>query len=120
MRRCTDMTITNNTFAGFEDGIKIYYTNSSIFVFNLIENCENYGLSFFQDCILNEIYLNAFIDNSFGNSQGYEYSVTNNNRWYNEIILQGNYWSNYLGSGNYTIDGNTDTEDIYPLLTSPL
>jgi len=120
MRRCMDMTITNNTFAGFEDGIKIYYTNSSIFVFNLIENCENYGLSFFQDCILNEIYLNAFIDNSFGNSQGYEYSVTNNNRWYNEIILQGNYWSNYLGSGNYTIDGNTDTEDIYPLLTSPL
>lgn len=36
-----------------------------------------------------------------------------------DLSMEGNYWSNYLG-GNYSIDGPSGSQDLYPLLVNPL
>ncbi|MDX1797510.1 MAG: hypothetical protein R3255_02565 [Candidatus Lokiarchaeia archaeon] len=36
------------------------------------------------------------------------------NYWYDIVNFKGNFWSDYQGVGNHTIDGPADTEDKYP------
>jgi len=64
------------------------------------------------DCI---IYWNNFTDN--GDDTGYQaYDGGIGTLWYNNITMTGNWWSDYSGTGNYTIQGNPDNNyDLYPL-----
>ncbi len=118
---CLNLTICNNTIDHVHLGALVYHTSFSVFKFNLFQDCEEYGLLLPIECYLNVVYLNAFIDNYLGGiSQAYDGWIENTNTWYDAVNLLGNFWSDYLGVGNYIIDGDAGSVDMYPLSSSPL
>lgn len=103
--------VTNNVWGGI--GIWTGSTRS-IVTQNTIKNNEDYGVYIWSvSSNNNTIYLNRFIDNGRASSQGFDYGEAN--KWHNETLQQGNYWSDWDGKGAYSIDGWTNPEDIYPL-----
>ncbi len=99
-------------------GIFFYWTSYSTITNNQIIGNNLEGIYLMSDCEGNIIYNNAFIDNNlFGYSQAYDEGF--NNLWYDPINLVGNYWSDYIGSGYYYIDGWAGSYDPYPLLFPP-
>ncbi len=128
-------TCNNNTY-----GINLY-VSSSFFIFNNTCNENRYGMKLedssnneiisnaFQEnreygvCITdfestwNRIYGNYFICNNlagteYGFSQAYDRSY--NNRWYDFDSNTGNFWTDYEGEGEYSIDGKYNMTDPYP------
>ncbi len=103
--------VTNNVWGGV--GLWSGSTRS-IVTQNTIKNNKDYGVYIWSvSSTNNTIYLNRFIANGGSSSQGFDYGEYN--RWYNETLQQGNYWSDWDGNGPYSIDGWTNPEDIYPL-----
>ncbi|MFW9969349.1 MAG: NosD domain-containing protein [Candidatus Odinarchaeota archaeon] len=107
-------------------GINIRYSSYNIIINNTIKNSPQHGIALVGNANWNKIYHNVLIGNGYLetynvdgrlsgtiNSQGFDEG--NNNLWYNNVINQGNCWSDYIGIGNYSIDGPAGTEDIYPL-----
>ena len=90
-----------------------------IYTFNLFENNTNYGIQVEDaNCLGNIFHHNAFIDNAAGeNSQAYD--IGSNSTWYDKATLEGNYYNDYIGTGNYSIDGGLFF-DLYPLGSSPI
>ncbi|MFX1365806.1 MAG: nitrous oxide reductase family maturation protein NosD [Promethearchaeota archaeon] len=88
---------------------------------NLFENNTSFALVFSgfmgQDFTHeNLVYHNSFVNNNpKGDSQAKDGG--NNNRWYNESLKEGNYWSDWGGLLPYDIDGSTNAIDMYPLET---
>lgn len=85
---------------------------------NLFENNAGYAiiLTAFLDQDFtqnNEIYQNSFINNK--QNQGSQSKDNGINKWYNESLKAGNYWTNWLGFGPYKIDGDGGSQDLYPL-----
>ena len=110
-------TITNN----FEDGI-MYDMNSemknSTFYYNLLANNGRFGIIILSGHNYT-IHHNSFIDNNLGGtSQAYD--TGKYNKWYDEIMMEGNFWSDWSGVGSYVIAGSADSVDPYPLSTNPL
>lgn len=74
----------------------------------LLENYQ-YGIKVKEMSTNNQIYQNNCLNNSVELvSQAYDNSM--NNMW------EGNYWSDYNGSGNYSIAGSIRSNDTSPLL----
>lgn len=59
----------------------------------------------------NTIHHNSFVDNTE--------QCTNdnwiNNQWYDSKTNEGNYWSDYNGTGDYIIGGSAGARDPFPL-----
>ena len=73
----------------------------------------------FQPEAIFEVFGNIFIDNFIGGtSQALDDGI--NNTWFDKNTNEGNYWSDWLGVGNYTIDGEANSEDPYPLSSPPI
>ena len=56
-------------------------------------------------------------------SLGLQYNQNSDVYWYDSQATEGNYWSNWPGSGTYTIvdpDNNKINEDLYPLSSPPV
>ena len=114
--RVSDIVIieANILFNNSKYGIKIYDSNLCILTYNHLENNTEYGI-YLLDSSSCTIHHNNFVNNYFGStSQAYDSGGTNN-VWYNIYSDEGNYWSNYLGSGFYYIDGDSNSYDPYPL-----
>jgi len=108
-----DNLIYLNTFEQCSSGLSLYESsNLHILMNNFYDNSQE-GL-YMDICYDSRIYWNNFTDNNQGNIQAFDYGG-GNNTWYNSITLEGNYWSDYGGTGPYAIDGNTGSEDLYPL-----
>ena len=115
----SNCSIQNNIIDTNEAGIHLTLTTSSIVKSNLIINSESYGLSFYGTSSNNIVHHNSFIDNNLeGTSQAYDEGI--NNIWYDNITEQGNYWTDWSGSGNYSIDGPSSSVDPYCLMNNPL
>lgn len=118
----SNLNITKNIFRenGYK-GIAASSTSDSVIYMNHFELNGEYGLEFIQDSTNNFVYHNNFVDNfeGAGVSQGRDASTGNGNFWFNAVLAQGNFWSDYLGTGNYSIEGSIDCCDMYPL-TSPV
>jgi parallel beta-helix repeat protein len=135
-----NITISNNVFSEIRE-IGFYDIRNCTFSYNSIIN-TTYGINGngFRNCTVkynlflqNENYAleiafayhsiyhhNAFIDNNLGGtSQAFERSATNST-WYDETTLEGNFWNDWLGVGNYSIDGDAGSIDPFPLLSNPL
>ncbi|MCE7742817.1 MAG: hypothetical protein GOP50_10220 [Candidatus Heimdallarchaeota archaeon] len=86
------------------------YTNIS---YNFFEN--NIGYAIYSDggSMFNWIHHNAFISNNGGNTQAYDDSLLN--MWDDPWNTEGNYWDDYGGTGNYTLDGIGNANDSFPL-----
>ena len=69
-----------------------------------------------SDCV---VHHSNFISNKLGSSQAYVSYTCTNIQWYDDSVNEGNYYDNYVGTGNYTIEGaigeDGGGEDPYPL-----
>jgi parallel beta-helix repeat protein len=133
-------TVTNNTCNNNNFGIRLYYSdgsnianntcnnnnlygiylyNSSSYIsYNLLQENVEYGIDLVEASAESIIHHNNFVDNNLGGiSQANDDGV--NNYWYDSSINEGNYWSDWSGTGSYAIDGTAGAIDLYPLDYSP-
>ena len=125
-------TITGNRIPWSNyQGINIRNSNYNEITYNQINNAEQHGVAMVGSASQNVIHHNYFVNNSKVetylidgersgtiNSQGYDEGYSNT--WYDATSEYGNHWSDYDGSGSYSIDGPSASVDIYPLyLTYP-
>ena len=112
--------IKNNTINSQHTGLGLDEGSDIEIMFNII-TCQIVDEGY-QSCIdlfgfeTASIYYNVFI--GLGNEEAYlveEWSVTSA-VWYNASLEIGNYYSNYNGSGSYTIKGDGGSEDLYPFI----
>ncbi|MCE7745684.1 MAG: hypothetical protein GPJ52_11185 [Candidatus Heimdallarchaeota archaeon] len=104
-------TILNNTG---QDGIRLKTASLNILSYNHIENCTNYSINVHTtDCKENIIHHNNLINNTDTGSQGKDNGL--DNIWEEEAVLEGNFWSDWSGTGNYSLDGTSGNFDYHPL-----
>ncbi len=103
--------IANNSL----HGLSLSYVTSTNITNNQLCFNEEYGIYMNHVSLNNHFYYNTLIENNiFGTSQAFDDGTSN--LWYNSVTLQGNFWSNYDLSGQYLIDGQAYSVDLYPLL----
>jgi len=141
--------ISNNTCSGnFEDGLIIYSSSNNTIANNNCSANSRYGLYCLNESNNNTIITNTFYcntnygvfitNNAKNNIIHHNYFYQNNgagkgvngncqayddvggNYWYDNTAQEGNYWSNWDGSGwgtpnAYPIDGGAGACDMYPI-----
>jgi parallel beta-helix repeat protein len=106
--------LSNNSCSHNPTGIYSSSSDICLFVYNRIEKNSEYGIYLNYQSDGNTIHHNDFIRNNLaGSSQGYDEGI--DNIFYDSSMNEGNYWSNYGGSGGYIIDGEAYSVDLYPL-----
>ncbi len=108
-------TVSNNTCNNNNDsGIYLGGAYYCLITYNLLQENEDYGIKIASYSEGNSIHHNTFIDNNLG---GTSQAIDNgtNNIWYDLNTNEGNYWSDWLGTGNYSIAGDAGSVDPYPL-----
>ncbi len=107
-----DIQFVNNTCSNNDDyGITFDSSDNVTFVYNDIFNNGNYGIYSSGSTRL-IVHHNNFANNTGVSSQAYD--NTSSNGW-DDGISEGNFWSDWSGSGTYSIDGAGNAEDKYPL-----
>ncbi len=113
-------------------GINIRYSSNNQLLYNWIGNSSQHGIAIVKSSSSsNIIHHNIVTSNSKSDtyeidgvaqgtphSQGYDEG--GNNIWYDDITHEGNNWSDYIGTGNYSIDGPAGSKDIYPSKCDPI
>ena len=106
-------TVTNNTCSNNDLGISLDSSDSCVITYNLLQENEEYGVYLLYNSDNNLIHHNIFVDNNLvGTSQAFDDGT--NNLWYDTVALEGNYWSDWSGTGSYSIDGYVGSVDLYP------
>ncbi len=122
LNECTNCSLLNNTIIDCYQGIYVPNTSYCQINYNRIENNSEYGVAVtggWMEAESNAIYLNSFINNNLdGISQASDNGTSN--YWYYSKLEQGNYWSDWNGTGIYSIAGSANTTDIYPLAEPPI
>lgn len=89
--------VLNNTISNNNNGINLFfYANDNVIVENIITQNQYGFLSGSSNIDNNLIYHNSFIDNLQYNA--YDEST---NIWYNDILQEGNYWSDFVTNPGY-------------------
>jgi parallel beta-helix repeat protein len=110
------LIVTNNTCnSNGEDGIHLGGSDNNSIVWNIMVGNGAYGIELSDDSANNIIHHNDFIANGQDTSQACDNGM--NNQWYDDTGLEGNYWSDYNGTGSYLIDGTAGARDPYPSLS---
>ena len=112
---CDSSIVTINTCSNnYYNGIYLDDSAFCVITYNLIqENGEEYGVQL-ESSDNNRIHHNTFVDNNpGGTSQAYDEGI--NNYWYDTETSEGNFWSDWSGTGSYSIAGSADSFDLYPL-----
>ncbi len=107
----TRNTARNNVYIGIENK----YSNDSLIAYNQIEYQSESGVKIAVGGCNNIIHHNNFISNFAGTGQAQATDHGACNIWYDETTLEGNYWNDWDGEGNYSIDGTANCCDLYPL-----
>jgi len=112
--------IRNNVNGFLLDSINEEFASQNCVISNnLFENNTSFALiltAFMEQSFTrqNLVYHNSFVNNNpNGHSQAKDGG--SHNRWYNESLKEGNYWSDWLGILPYDIGGSANTKDMYPL-----
>ncbi|MHA1927517.1 MAG: right-handed parallel beta-helix repeat-containing protein [Candidatus Thorarchaeota archaeon] len=127
-------TVTNNDISGNECGVQFYYGSNNRMMSNIIsENIvgvyfylsqnntvsgntitgnTEYGVHIGPYSAGNLIFMNIIADN-FENA----FDAGTGNQW--NITGRGNYWSDYNGTGVFTISGGAGSVDYYPFIYPP-
>ncbi|MCE7741293.1 MAG: hypothetical protein GOP50_02440 [Candidatus Heimdallarchaeota archaeon] len=105
--------VSGNTFYKYEGyGIEIVGTDYSEIASNLFQENEDYGI-YLTNSRYNTIHHNTFQYNNIdGDYQAYSDDYGYNNYWYDPLLNEGNYYSDWSGTGPYTVGFDTDP---YPL-----
>lgn len=102
-----------NTFIyQYFDALMVEDSHNATITYNLFQE-GNTGLGIYSLASNNSIHHNTFHYSS-------AYDAGTDNIWYDPITQEGNYWWDYIGSGNYTIPGSSRANDTYPLTTPPI
>ncbi|MHA2496981.1 MAG: right-handed parallel beta-helix repeat-containing protein [Candidatus Hodarchaeales archaeon] len=117
-------TVSNNVIRNYEYGIRAFGTSFCRYTHNLLRDNSEYGITLVLEAYegglqLNRVFLNSFIDNNpHGTSQALDDGI--GNAWFDNATAEGNYWSDWSGSGPYLIAGIAAAVDQYPLDESPI
>jgi parallel beta-helix repeat protein len=117
------LVVENNTLLKNDDfGFQILSCYNGLIMFNIIKDTTSYAV--YLETNINNFVLhhNNFIgNNAGGTSQALDDDITGSPQvtFYDTATNEGNYWSDYSGSGNYLIDGTANNFDPYPL-SSPV
>jgi len=114
----------NNCSANSYYGIYLASSNNNTITYNYFYQNANYGINISDSSTGNILHHNYFYQNNGagkgvnGNCQAYD--DAGGNYWYDNTAQEGNYWSNWDGSGwgtpgAYPIDGTAGAYDMYPL-----
>ncbi len=118
----TEGYVLNNTINNSGHGIRFHGFGFCEIAYNIFENSASsyYGINLDSACHNITIHNNFFLNNNPGGisevlDEGYD------NTWYDTNTLTGNYYSDYSGSGDYTIEGSAGSVDPYVIIdaTSP-
>jgi len=126
---CTSQYVDNSSFVENRmvfneyNGMQLAYSKFNVLILNLFQENVEYGLKLgaSED---NIIHHNTFHDNNLlgsingmttGYAQGFDSKTTN--LWYDTSVNEGNWWSDWSGTGSYVLDGGfiLYNEDLYPL-----
>lgn len=107
----TKNIVTNNEYIG----IQMKFSNDSLVAYNQIENQAEYGVKADFGSCHNIIHHNNLISNNLGAGEPQAYDGGFCNTWYDETTLEGSYWDDWSGEGNYSILGSANSYDPYPL-----
>ena len=98
-----------------------FASQNCVIRYNLFENNTSFALiltAFFEQSFSrqNIVYHNSFVNNN-PNGQNQAKDVGSHNRWYNESLKEGNYWSDWLGFLPYGIGGfkSLAKTETYPI-----
>jgi parallel beta-helix repeat protein len=105
-------SLTNNTLSNNFIGISASASDNNIITYNSISHSTSYGIVFGSLCDNNLIHHNFFIDNG-ELPQALDNGV--DNVWFDSEAFEGNYWSEFSGTGSYVIAGTTGSIDLFPL-----
>ncbi len=106
-------TVVNNTCNNNLYGIWLWDSDSCNITYNLLQENVEHGVNLDSDSDNNLIHHNTFVNNNLGGtSQACDDGT--NNYWYDTTTLEGNYWSDWSGTGSYSIDGSAGSIDLYP------
>ena len=111
-------TLSNNHVVNNNFGVYFQRCESNDFHNNSMETNADYGLALDADSHYNTIHHNAFLDNGGISSQAKDEG--NSNIWFEILTSEGNYWTDWGGTGIYAIDGIGGNDDLYPLGTIPV
>ena len=100
-------------FNGCYRSIRIEWGYNITVVYNRINMSEYEGL--YLDSNYSIVHHNSFISNYI---QAVDFSV--DSLWYDSISLEGNFWSDWSGTGVYHISGSANALDPYPLSEPPV
>jgi parallel beta-helix repeat protein len=114
----------NNCSSNSYYGIYLLSSSNNNITYNNFYNNTNYAINITSSSSGNTIHHNNFWQNNGagrgvnGNSQAYD--EVGGNYWYDNTAHEGNYWSNWNGSGwgtanAYPIDGGAGAYDMCPL-----
>ena len=108
-------TVANNTcYNNDRKGIKLGSSGFYVVIYNLLQSNKEHGVYLESGSDNNLIHHNNFVDNNLGGtSQAYDDGT--NNTWYDSATQEGNYWSDWDGTGFCSIDGYAGSIDLYPL-----
>lgn len=109
----SDVILTNNTCSNNRDGIILEETDFCNISYNLLQNNDNYGVYLRPGSSNNIIHHNFFVVSMIGSSQARDDGTVNT--WYDSETLEGNFWSDWSGTGSYSIAGSAGSVDLYPL-----
>jgi len=111
---CINASIVSNKFNENSYGFSSWDSDFNVIIYNLFTDNLYYGLTIYYGNN-NTIHHNNFIQNNVVYSSSQACDLGGNNLWFENSTNEGNYWSNWLGSGNYSIDGYSNAFDLYPL-----
>ena len=120
---CDLSTVYRNICEDNQIGMSIYRSRITEVVYNTFKHNSEYGLRT-TGSYNRTIYNNNFIDNYYTNQSFFAQAYDDGNYtdvfgwtfWYDEISMQGNYWSDlvWFPGANYVIDGAISNIDLYP------
>ena len=108
LRDTSHSIIINNNIFGSDIGIRLYESNDNSISNNLILKNTEYGVYCASNSWNNLFFLNTIAYNNVSNA----YDDGINNQWNTTGI--GNYWSDYNGTGFYSIPGAAGSLDYHP------
>jgi len=107
--------IRSNTIYQNNDGIYVQDSDGTYILNNILYKNSRYGVVLVKKAQNNQVVNNIFWGNNLFAGTSQAFAEQSLNLFYDLYNSEGNYWSDYSGSGYYSIDGNKFLFDIYPL-----
>ncbi len=118
--KSSNIEIMNSTFNSNHIGILIEDADRNELTYNTISNNTLWGIVLDLYSSNNTVHHNSFIDNNHFYETSQAYDDGQKNTWSDICSNEGNYYDDYSGTGNYSIDGGAQSYDLYPLAEPPV